>query len=94
MRYTEKDIIQLIHDTVWEVTQIKVVSDDISLLDAKLGINPADFLYVFEIFEKKLEIPVIDIFKNNNYLVMKVSNLSKAFYNILENKEKVESSAM
>lgn len=82
MEFTQMDIENIIKDTVWEVTHIKVSSCEISLLDTSLSINPADFLYIFAILETKLNKPVVDIFKTHNYSVMKVCELAKALMNL------------
>lgn len=73
-----------IKDAVWNVTGIKIESEETSLLDTKLGIPPADFLYIFELLEKNLELPVIDIFRDSNYLVMKLNNLSDAIFELYQ----------
>lgn len=78
MEFTLKDIEIIIKETVWEVTHIKVPSSEISLLDTSLSINPADFLYIFDLLEKKLNKPVSDIFKSHPYSVMKVHCLAHA----------------
>lgn len=78
MKLTQADMETMIKETVWEVTHIKVPSAEISLLDTSLNINPADFLYIFDILEKRLSKPVADIFKTNTYSVMKVHDLAAA----------------
>lgn len=73
-----------IKDAVWKVTGITIESEEISLLDTKLDIPPADFLYIFDILEKNLELPVTEIFQDSNYIVMKVNNLSDALFKLYQ----------
>lgn len=76
MKYTKQDIVDIVKETVKEVTGIEIYHPDVSLLDSKLAINPVDFLYVFDILEKKLKIPVTDILKNSRYDVMVLDNFT------------------
>ena len=52
MRYSKQELMKLIQQTVYEVTKIQVKQMDTNLLDTRLLIHPADFLYIFDILEK------------------------------------------
>lgn len=78
MMYAKKEVIELIRKVVFEVTGNKVESDGMSLLDTRLGINPVDFLYIFDLLEKELEVPAVDILKDHDYTVMRIDNMSEA----------------
>lgn len=84
MKYTKNDVVKLIQKTVFEVTQIKLDSEDISLLDTSLGIYPADFLYIFDLLEKELKVPATDVFKSHSYDVMVVDKLSDALLELMK----------
>jgi hypothetical protein len=56
--------------------------DDIILLDDKLNIPPAGFLYIFDILERQLRLPVCEVFTNHSFNVMSINNLSDAIYEI------------
>lgn len=84
MKYTRKEIINLIQKTVFEVTQVRVDSEEMSLLDTRLNINPVDFLYIFDLLEKKLKIPAADIFKDHDYTVMRIDYMSEALLGLFE----------
>lgn len=83
MKYTEKDIINVIKETVFEVTGIQELSDGDNLLSTKLDILPADFLYIFDLLEKKLEVPAVDVLKNTDYQVMQIDYFSKALLELM-----------
>lgn len=78
MMHTKKEVIESIQKVVFEVTGNKVESDEISLLDTSLRITPADFLYIFDLLEKELEVPAVDILKDHDYTVMKIDDMSEA----------------
>lgn len=78
MMHTKKEVMELIREVVFEVTGNKVESDEISLLDTSLNINPADFLYIFDLLEKELKVPAVDILKDHDYTVMRIDNMSEA----------------
>lgn len=78
MMHTKKEVMELIRKVVFEVTGNKVESDEISLLDTSLNINPADFLYIFDLLEKELKVPAVDILKDHDYTVMRIDDMSEA----------------
>lgn len=84
MRYTEAEIAKIIIETVYKVTHIPIKTEEISLLDTQLDINPADFLYIFDILEKRFGFEVGDILKSSNYDVMYIPNLSKAIMQLCQ----------
>lgn len=83
MKYTQDEIIEMIKNTILEVTGVRIVSDTDNLLDTKYDINPAEYLYVFDVLEKKLQLPVTDIFKDSDYTIMQPDHLCKAFADML-----------
>ena len=66
MTYSEVDIVELIKKIVFDVTKIEIISSEENLLSTKLDINPVDFLYIFDELEKRLNIPVVEIFVNSD----------------------------
>lgn len=80
---TKQEVISLIQETVYEITDVKIESDEISLLDSSLGINPSDFLYIFDCLEEKLNVPVSNILKGSRYNVMVIDNFSDAVLKML-----------
>ncbi len=84
MRYSKQELMKLIQQTVYEVTKIQVKQMDTNLLDTRLLIHPADFLYIFDILEKKLNVPAADILKNHDYTVMRVDVMSEALLELLQ----------
>lgn len=79
--YTADEIRQVVEIAVKEVTG-KPFNTDKSLIDRDSGIMPANFLYIFEILEEKLNLPVCSIFETNSYEVMTIDNLSKAIFTL------------
>lgn len=82
MMHTKKEVIESIRKAVFEVTGNKVESDETSLLDTRLGITPADFLYIFDLLEKELKIPAVDILKDHDYTVMRIDDMSEALLDL------------
>ena len=87
MQYTKKEIISIIQNTVREVTKVNVDSDNVTLLNLQLDIHPADFLYIFDELERRLEIPVTEVLKGYDYSIFRVDKLSDAFMEMLECKK-------
>lgn len=84
MKYTKQEMIDLIQKTVYEVTQVKADSPETNLLDTRLAIHPADFLYIFDLLEKELKIPVVTILINHDYTIMRIDQMSEALLAMLE----------
>jgi len=51
----------------------------LNLMSRDLGIIPVDFLYIFDILERALQIPVHRVFVQAKYEVMTVAHLADAF---------------
>jgi len=68
----------IIRDAVEAVTGITNYSNDASLIDRELAIIPAKFLYIFEIIEQRLHVPLSEIFIKHSFEVMTVENLTSA----------------
>jgi hypothetical protein len=74
----KESIEKTIREAIKNVTGITALDEDDSLLDRELNILPANFLYIFDILEEKLKLPVHDIFIDHTYEVMTVKNLTNA----------------
>ena len=81
---TKEQIEKSIRDAVCEVTGKKDFGSLDSLIDKDSGIMPVNFLYIFDILEKELNLPVCKVFENNGYDVMCVKNLTDAIYSLQE----------
>lgn len=82
--YRKSDLTEMIQKIVYEVTQIWVDSEKTNLLDTKLGICPEDFLYIFDLLEKKLHVPAADILIGRSYCIMEMDAMSEALLELLE----------
>lgn len=80
--HSKESIEKTIQEAVMNVTGIEVFEKDTSLIDKKLNIIPANILYIFDILEKKLQLPVHDIFINHTFEVMTVENLADALFQL------------
>jgi len=78
--YTTIEIKQLIANAITEVTGIVNIDDNTSIIGRILGITPADIIYIFDILEQKMNIPVHSVFIHNTSEVMTIDGLSKALY--------------
>lgn len=79
---SKAEIASLVRMTVKEVTGRENLNDGISLLDIEMNIPPTDILYIFDILESRLELPVHLIFMNKNYDVFTIDNLSNALFEL------------
>ena len=75
---SSEDIIKVIRKAVEDVAGIVNLDDNASLVDKNLRIAPADFLYIFDILEKEVQVNVYDVLKDNTYHVMTVNGLATA----------------
>lgn len=75
MKYTKCELVSVIKKIVYEVTNIIIEDEKTNLLDNKLDIHPADFLYIFDLLEKELQVPVTNILRVNDFTVMRVDNM-------------------
>ena len=83
MEISNKKILQsLITEVIYEVSNISLDSMDINLLDSRLNMKPSDFIYIFDILEKKTGLPVVDLFKNHDYTIMTVENITNAMFQL------------
>lgn len=85
--YSQSEIEQIIQSTISSVSGNIVVRLDDSLIDKDSPIIPADFLYIFDILEKKLKVPACTIFERNSCNVMTLSNLTTALYELQKRRE-------
>lgn len=86
MKYTKREMIDLIRETVYEVTKVRVDEQESNLLDTRFHIHPADFLYIFDLLEKKLKIPAVNILIGRNYTIMRIDHMSEALIGLIEEK--------
>ena len=80
MYYTREEIRECVIDVMKEVTLCEI--KDGSLIDKNLGIHPADFLYIFEILEDKLKVPIVEILMNSDYTVMQLDKFCNALWEL------------
>jgi DNA-dependent RNA polymerase auxiliary subunit epsilon len=78
---SQKEICNIIVDTIEEICKIKIDNFDRNLLGNSYPIPVAEFLYVFVELEKKLNIPVAKILEYNSYEVFTVNRLSEEILN-------------
>jgi len=78
--HTRDDLEKAIRKAIEEVTGITDLEDDDNLMSRKLRIQPSAFLYIFDILEKELELPVYEVFKHNTYENMTLCGLTDTLY--------------
>ena len=61
-----------------EITGREDIGDDVVLIDPSVGILPVNFLYIFDLIEMELSLPVHRIFDCHTHDVMTIENLSAA----------------
>ena len=79
---TRESIETAIRDAIEDVTGKSTIEKDTNLVYKGSGIAPVNFLYIFDIVEKKLCLSVFDIFKTHSYQVMTIENLVEAIYRL------------
>jgi hypothetical protein len=80
--YSKECIGRLIKESIKDVTGITILDKDTSLIGSNMSILPAKFLYIFELLEKKLQLPVHDIYKEYTFEVMTIENLTDALFDL------------
>ena len=80
--YSKEYIENSIRDAVFKVTGIKELDETTNLISKELGVIPVNFLYIFDILEENLELPVSQIFADNSYEVMCIKKMTDAFYKL------------
>lgn len=80
--HSKEDIEKIIREAVINVTGITLLKKIDNLIGKDLNIMPADFLYIFDILGKELQLPVHDIFINYTFEVMIVENLTDALFEL------------
>lgn len=80
--HTKEHIIQSIRYAIYKVTGLTNIDKNRSLIDKETKIAPVNFLYIFDILENELQLPVCKIFEDNTYEVMCIENLANAIYKI------------
>ena len=54
----------------------RVTDKDMHLLDDSIPMPIVNYLYVFDMLEKKLDLPVVKVLETNDYTVFTVRNLA------------------
>ena len=80
--YTKEAIRETIRFAVKKVTGIKDIDDDMFLGDETLKIAPANFIYIFDIIEKQLELPIHKVVETHSFMVMTINNLATATFEL------------
>jgi hypothetical protein len=80
--HSKEAIEKTIREAVKDVTGIAFLEKDASLIDRELDIIPANFLYIFDILEEKLQLPIHDVLINHTFEVMTVENLTDALFKL------------
>lgn len=83
MERTKRELVHLIKGAVYEVTNVEIEDEKMNLLDNRLNIHPADFLYIFDLLEKELHIPVADILRDHDHTIMEVGAMGDALLKML-----------
>jgi len=83
---TVENIEQLLVSIIKDICEINVDDKDLNLLSDEADITMADFLYVFDILEKQLDLPVVSILEHNDYTVFTVRNIASEIYKLQLNK--------
>lgn len=79
---TKEEIRKIIVDAIENIAGVRIKDFSVSLISKDVDINPADFLYIFQLLEKKLSLPVYQVFEEYTYDVMSIENLSNALYEL------------
>ena len=75
---SKAETVKIITDAVREVTDIEIKSPDTNLLGRDVGIIPADFLYIFDIVEKRTGRDMCGVIADAHYTIMTPNNLAEA----------------
>ena len=88
--YSKEKIADIVKNAIYEVTKIRIDNDDINLLSEELKIFPADFLYVFEIIERNIEVSIGSIFVDYGYEAFEVKRFIKIICELYYSSNKTE----
>jgi hypothetical protein len=88
---SKADIKAYIKKAVKDTIGSEPLDGDASLLGAGLNIPPAGFLYIFDILEQQLRLPICDVFTNHSFDVMSVDNLTDAIYEMQTREQRIKS---
>ena len=77
-----ENIENLIREVICDVTGLAVDDTTQNLVGMHSEILPVEFLYIFEILERKLKVPLCNIFTTHGYEVMTIKNLANAIIDI------------
>jgi hypothetical protein len=78
--YSKEVIESSVREAVKMVTGIDNLNLDSCLVDRDMGIYPVDIIYIFEILEDQLKLPINEIFETNNAEVMIIRNLVNTLF--------------
>lgn len=82
--HSKKDVEKIVREVVMNVTGINKLENYDSLVGKDLNINPADFLYIFDILEKQFQLPVHDIFISHTFEVMTIGNMTDVLFELIK----------
>ena len=74
----EEYIKGVIKQSISIVTGKEGMDNNQNLLDSKIGVFPADYIYIFNMLEKKLGVPVFCLLEKYDHTVMTINNLAIA----------------
>jgi len=80
--YSKEQIELSIRSAVKAVVDIEIQDNKLNLVAKEMGINPAMFLYIFEILENELQMQVCDVFIDQTSEVMTLENLTNAIFQL------------
>ena len=62
------------------VSGMEGIDKDTNLISNEVAIAPVDFLYIFDIIEKKLNLKVFEILQSHSYHIMTIRKLTDTIY--------------
>ena len=83
---SQEFIEKTIREALENVCGISDIESDVSLLEKEIAIHPANFVYIFDILEEKLGLPIHNILTDRTFEVMTVANLTNALLDLNDRK--------
>jgi len=80
--HSKEFIEKTIRETMKDVSGISDIESDFNLLDTEIAIHPPNFIYIFDILEKRLDLPIHKILIDNTFEVMTIANLTDALFDL------------
>lgn len=76
-----QNIEKFLENTIRKYTGVQITDKDKNILGA--GVMPLEFLYVINEIEKTYGVVVKDLFRDEDYTLMSIHNLSEKIYSII-----------